>query len=60
MPRFGARINNARKRILTLATETTVTITELTTGKVLSQHLIVPNKSYWPDLLKPKDRWPEQ
>lgn len=59
MHHLGARIINARKRVLMLVDDTTVTITELGTGEVLSQHLIQPDKSYWPDMLKPKGRWPE-
>jgi hypothetical protein len=59
MHHLGARIINARKRVLTPVDDTTVTVTELTTGEVLSQHLIEPDKSYWPDILKPKGRWPE-
>jgi transposase InsO family protein len=59
MHHLGARIINARKRVLMLVDDTTVTITELSTGEGLSQHLIQPDKSYWPDLLKPKGRWPK-
>jgi transposase InsO family protein len=60
MHHLGARIINARKRVLMLVDDTTVTITELTTGEVLSQHLIQPDKSYWPDMLKPQGRWPNE
>lgn len=58
MHHLGARATNARKRVLLLIDETTVTITELATGEVLSQHLINPEKNYWPDQLKPAGRWP--
>ena len=60
MHHLGARIINARKRVLMLIDDTTVTITELLTGEVLSQHLIQPERSYWPNMLKPEGRWPQQ
>ena len=41
-----------------LIDDSTVSVTELTTGEVLSQHLIDPNQNYWPDKLKPAGRWP--
>jgi transposase InsO family protein len=60
MHHLGVRAANARKRILMLIDDTTVTVTELTTGEVLSQHLIEADKNYWPDILKPPGRWPSQ
>jgi transposase InsO family protein len=60
MHHLGVRIINARKRVLMLIDETTVTVTELATGEVLSQHLIQPGRSYWPDILKPQGRWPKE
>lgn len=60
MHHLGARIINARKRVPMLVDDTTVTITELTTGEVLSVHLIQPDKSYWPDMRKPQGRWPNE
>lgn len=58
MHHLGVRAEHGRKRVLMLIDETTVTVTELGTGEVLSQHLIEPGKHYWPDLLKPGGRWP--
>lgn len=55
---LNARSTNARKRVLMLIDDTTVTITELGTGEILSQHTINPNKNYWPNTLKPAGRWP--
>jgi transposase InsO family protein len=55
---LNARTHNARKKVLMLIDETTVTITELHTGEILSQHHINPEKKYWPDQLKPAGRWP--
>ncbi len=58
MHHLGVRAENARKRVLMLIDDTTVTVTELTTGEVLSQHLIDPDRNYWPNILKPAGRWP--
>mgnify|MGYP001331324823 CR=1 FL=1 len=58
MHHLGVREENARKRVLMLIDDTTVTVTELTTGEVLSQHLIDPDRSYWPNHLKPPGRCP--
>jgi transposase InsO family protein len=60
MHHLGCRVENARKRVLMLIDDTTVTITELTTGEVLSQHHINPEKNYWPNTLKPAGRWPNR
>ena len=57
---LGVAAENAPKPVFMLTDGTTVTITELTTGEVLSQHLIQPDKSYWPDMLKPQGRWPNE
>jgi len=51
--RRRVRAGNALERVLLLIDETTVTVTELTTGEVLSQHHIDPRRNYWPDMLKP-------
>lgn len=47
MHHLGTGRANARKRVLALADETHVTVTELDTGEIISTHLIEPNKSYW-------------
>jgi transposase InsO family protein len=59
MHHLGVRAENTNKRVLLLIDDTTVTVTELATGEVLSQHLINPDRGYWPDTLKPAGRWPE-
>jgi hypothetical protein len=46
MHHLGVGYAHARKRVLALADDHHITVTELTTGEVLSQHLIEPNKSY--------------
>lgn len=58
MHHLGVRAENGRKRVLMLIDETTVTVTHLETGEILSEHLIEPEKHYWPDILKPGGRWP--
>jgi hypothetical protein len=35
-----------------------VTVAELTTGEVLSVHLVEPNKTYWRNQNKEPGRWP--
>jgi len=60
MHHLGVRAENARKSVLLLIDDTTVTVTALTTGEALSQHLINPERNYWPDMLKPAGRWPRE
>jgi len=60
MHHLGVRAENARKSFLLLIDDTTVTVTALTTGEALSQHLITPERNYWPDMLKPAGRWPRE
>ena len=47
---------HARKRVLAFADNTTVT--DLTTGEVLSTHQIDPTKTYWRNQNKEPGRWP--
>jgi hypothetical protein len=54
------RAEQARNRVRVLADETTVTVTHLETGEVLSEHLIEPEKNYWRDQRKSPGRWPSQ
>jgi transposase InsO family protein len=49
---------HARKRVLAIADDTHVTVTDLTTGEVLSIHLIEPEKTYWRNQNKEPGRWP--
>jgi transposase InsO family protein len=53
-----AGITNARKRVLALADDNKVLITDLATGEILSRHLIEPNKGYWRNQNKEPGRWP--
>lgn len=45
-------------RVLALADETTVTVIHLTTGEILSEHLIDPSRSYWRNQRREPGRWP--
>jgi transposase InsO family protein len=58
MHHLAASIANARKRVLALADDHQVLITDLTTGEVLSTHLIEPEKTYWRNQNKEPGRWP--
>ena len=60
MHHLGVRAENARTRVPLLIDETTITVTELTTGEALSQHLINPERKYLPNTLKPAGRWPPE
>jgi transposase InsO family protein len=58
MHHLGTGIANARKRVLALADDHQVLVTDLTTGEVLSRHLIESTKSYWRNQNKEPGRWP--
>jgi transposase InsO family protein len=58
MHHLGIGAAHARKRVLALADEHHITVTELTTGEVLSTHQIDPAKTYWRNQNKPPGRWP--
>ncbi len=49
---------NARKRVLAFSDDTHVTVINLTTGEILSVHLIQPEKTYWRNQNKEPGRWP--
>jgi transposase InsO family protein len=58
MHHLGIGIQHARKRVLAFADDHHVTVADLTTGEVLSTHLIDPHKSYWRNQNKEPGRWP--
>lgn len=58
MHHLGIGRAHARKRVLAIADDTTVTVTDLQIGEVLSRHLIQPDKSYWRNQDKEPGRWP--
>jgi transposase InsO family protein len=58
MHHLGVGAIHARKRVLALADDHHVNVTELTTGEVLSVHRIEPQKTYWRNQNKQPGRWP--
>jgi transposase InsO family protein len=58
MHHLHAGVEHARKRVLAFADDHQVTVAELTTGEVLSVHLIEPDKTYWRNRNKEPGRWP--
>jgi transposase InsO family protein len=58
MHHLHAGVQHARKRVLAFADDDHVTVAELTTGEVLSRHLIEPNKTYWRNEMREPGRWP--
>ncbi len=44
MHHLGVGAKHARKRVLALADDHHITVTDLTTGEILSRHLIEPEK----------------
>jgi transposase InsO family protein len=58
MHHLGVGAKHARKRVLALADDHQVLVTDLTTGEVLSRHLIESTKSYWRNQNKEPGRWP--
>jgi hypothetical protein len=58
MRHLGIGAKHARKRVLALADDHQVLITDLTTGEILSRHHIEPQKSYWRNQDKDPGRWP--
>jgi transposase InsO family protein len=58
MHHLGIGTTHARKRVLALADDHTITVIELHTGEVLSTHLIQPDKTYWRNQNKEPGRWP--
>jgi transposase InsO family protein len=58
MHHLHAGVEHARKRVLAFADDDQVTVAELTTGEVLSRHLIEPNKTYWRNQMREPGRWP--
>jgi transposase InsO family protein len=55
---LGIGTAHARKRVLAIADDQHVTVTDLATGEVLSTHLIEPDKTYWRNQNNPAGRWP--
>jgi transposase InsO family protein len=58
MHHLGTGTAHARKRVLAFADDQRITVVNLTTGEVLSVHLIDPNQSYWRNEMQEPGRWP--
>ncbi|WP_164509711.1 integrase core domain-containing protein [Gulosibacter massiliensis] len=58
MHHLGIGTANNGKRVLAIADDTTVTVTHLTTGEVLSTHDIDPDRGYWRNKQREPGRWP--
>ena len=58
MHHLGIGTAHARKRVLAFSDDTHVTVVGLTTGEILSVHLIQPEKAYWRNQNKEPGRWP--
>ena len=58
MHHLGVGTPHACKRVLAFADDRQITVADLTTGEVLSVHLIEPNKTYWRNQDKEPGRWP--
>jgi transposase InsO family protein len=55
---LGIGRHHAGKRVIAIADDHIVTVTELYTGEILSTHLINPDRRYWRDQNKEPGRWP--
>jgi transposase InsO family protein len=58
MHHLGVGAKHARKRVLALADDHHITVTDLTTGEILSRHQIEPQKTYWRNQNNQPGRWP--
>jgi transposase InsO family protein len=58
MHHLGVGTAHTGKRVLALADDHRITVIELDTGEVLSNHLIQPEKSYWRNQNREPGRWP--
>jgi len=58
MHHLGIGRAHATKRVLALADDHQITVIDLTTGEILSVHLIEPDKTYWRNQQKEPGRWP--
>lgn len=58
MHHLGIGATHARKRVLAIADDTTITVIELETGEILSTHHVDPDKTYWRNQQKRPGRWP--
>ena len=55
---LGIGRHNAGKRVIAIADDHKINVTELHTGEILSTHLIEPDKRYRRNQNKEPGRWP--
>ncbi|WP_300266560.1 IS481 family transposase [Microbacterium sp.] len=60
MHHLGIGRRHTGKRVLAITDETSVTVTHLDTGEILSEHTIAPTRGYWRNQLQPPGRWPQK
>ena len=58
MHHLGVGYRHRGEPILAIADDTSVTVIQLTTGEILSAHLIEPDKAYWRNQQQNPGRWP--
>ena len=58
MHHLGVGAHHARKRVLAVTDDTTITVIDLDTGETLSTHHIEPAKNYWRNQQRSPGRWP--
>jgi transposase InsO family protein len=58
MHHLGIGTAHARQRVLAFADDHHITVADLTTGEILSRHLIDPDKTYWRNQMREPGRWP--
>jgi len=58
MHHLGVGYAHRGTRVLAIADDTTVTVTRLETGEILSTHFIEPTKTYWRNTQRAPGRWP--
>lgn len=58
MHHLGIGVAHAGNPVLAITDHTHVTVIKLTTGEILSEHIIDPNRTYWRNQKKKPGRWP--
>ncbi len=58
MHHLGIGTSHARKRVLALADDHTITVVHLDTGEIIATNTIDPTRGYWRNTQKEPGRWP--
>ena len=58
MHHLGIGTPHAGKSVLAIADGITITVIDLNTGEIISNHLIEPDKTYWRNQKREPGRWP--